>query len=419
MIHFLTNAENRNFLRLWLAQLISQFGDRIYQLALVGLIAERSPGSAMDLAKLIAFTIIPVFVVQPFAGVLVDRFDRRTTLFVCDLIRGGLVLLIPFALMSQHSMVPIYAVVFLVFCFSRFYVPAKMSIIPDLVESASLLHANSLITTTGMIAAALGGAFGAFLIEYYGARTGFIIDAVAFFISAVFLFNMNIPWKLRLSKARIIDRGREVIRAVKQSIFEEIKEGIVYLIRHKELRFVISMIFLLFGAAGAIYVVLIVFVQETFGSVTKDLGILMVSLVVGLFVGVIFYGRVGKHFLWYRTIYMCLMGGGMMLVACAVFISRYPNILFACGLTFILGLTIGPIFIATNTMVHLFSDEHMRGKVFSALEVIIHLAFLIMLFISSWLSHHLSSMVILVMVGGICAVVGLAGWMIRPNANMK
>ncbi len=95
MIKLLTQTKNRNFLRLWIAQLISQFGDRIHQLALVGLIAERASGSTMDLAKLMSFTILPVFIIQPFAGVFVDRWDQKTTLFVCDLMRGLLVLLIP------------------------------------------------------------------------------------------------------------------------------------------------------------------------------------------------------------------------------------------------------------------------------------------------------------------------------------
>jgi MFS family permease len=151
-------------MRLWLAQLISQFGDRINQMALIGLIAERSPGSTMDLAKLLSFTIIPVFIVGPIAGVYVDRWDNRKTLFLCDIARGVLVMLIPMIFIFWESLIPIYIIIFLVFCFSRFYVPAKMSILPDLVEKEHLVMANSLITTTGMLAFVFGCAFGGFLV---------------------------------------------------------------------------------------------------------------------------------------------------------------------------------------------------------------------------------------------------------------
>ena len=155
---FRKSFQNRSFFAFWLAQLISQFGDRINQMALVGLVAGRQFGAAstMELAKLLAFTIIPVFIVGPIAGVYVDRWDRKKTLFFCDLLRGILILTIPFIFIAQHSMIPIYIVVFLAFCLSRFYVPAKMSIIPELVSQENLHMANSLATVTGMIAFVAG-----------------------------------------------------------------------------------------------------------------------------------------------------------------------------------------------------------------------------------------------------------------------
>jgi len=190
MIKLLTQVKNRNFLRLWLAQLISQFGDRVHQMALVGLIAERSGVSTANLTKLMAFTILPVFVIQPFAGVLIDRWDRKTTLFVCDIARGLLVLSIPIVFMRWEAILPIYIIVFLAFSFSRFYVPAKMSIIPDIVEEDQLITANSLVTTTGMIASVLGLGLGGLMIEKLGARNGFIIDAITFFLSGAIIFTI-------------------------------------------------------------------------------------------------------------------------------------------------------------------------------------------------------------------------------------
>src|SRR3989338_10667310 len=172
MGRFRDHFKNKNFTRLWLAQVIAQFGDRIIQMSLIGLIAGRTPGSAFELAKLLSFSIFPVFIVGPIAGVYVDRWDRRTTLFICDFLRGFLVLAIPFLFIGHGSMLPIYCVVFLPFCLSRFFVPAKMSIIPDLVPEKDLLMANSLVTTTGMIAFVLGCAIGGFGVERWGAGGG-------------------------------------------------------------------------------------------------------------------------------------------------------------------------------------------------------------------------------------------------------
>jgi len=410
MFSLLFQKKHRNFLKLWLAQLISQFGDRIYQLALVGLIAERhSAGNVSGLATLLAFTILPVFIVQPFAGVLVDRWDRRTTLFICDIFRGLLVILIPFIFIHWQSMVPIYGIVFLVVCFSRFFVPARLSIIPDVVPPANLLQANSLMTVTGMISFVIGCALGGFLIDFYGTRLGFLISTAMYFISSVFLISMQLPRKLQDYRRRVMSTGKLLVDHLKKSVWQELKEGFVYLIQHREIRFIINMLFVVFAAAGSVYVVIIIFIQNAFHSVTKDLGLLAVFLGVGLFCGALAYGRFGKRFVWFQTIFFCLVVGGMMLVVFALFVHLHPDLVIASILALLLGIALGPIFIAANTIVQLVSEESMRGKVFSAMEIITHLGFLLAMLLSSWLSHFIEEVWILVGVGVIFVGVGFVG----------
>lgn len=411
MLRFIFDKKNRQFMRLWWAQLISQFGDRLNQMALIGLIADREPGSAYSLAKLLSFTIIPVFIVGPIAGVYVDRWDKRKTLFVCDLVRGLLVLIIPFFFLHKQSMIEIYIIVFLIFCFSRFYVPAKMSIVPELVPAENILMANSLLTTTGMLAFVLGCALGGFLVDKVGVRAGFFGDGATYFLSALLIGSMGAKFHMELSKKKIMDKGKELI-AIEKSFFSEIKEGLQYLFSQRQIRFVMNMFFILLSAAGAIYVVIIVFIQKAFNTVTRDLGVLAVCLGVDLFIGALLYGRWGKKVLWSRTIFLSLIAGGVMVIVFATMVQQYPNVLLAGILAFLLGIVIGPIFIASNTIIHVASDEAMRGKVFSALEIVIHFAFLTSMLISSWLAERVDAFWILVSVGAIFTVVGIAG-MIR------
>ena len=410
MIKLLTDTNNRNFLRLWLAQLISQFGDRVHQMALVGLIAERTGVSTSNLAKLMAFTILPVFVIQPFAGVFIDRWDRKTILFVCDIARGLLVLLIPIIFIRWEAILPIYIIVFLAFSFSRFYVPAKMSIIPDIVKEEHLITANSLVTTTGMIASVLGLGLGGLMIEKLGSRNGFFIDAVTFFLSGAMIFTIVIPKKIKISKDVILEKGREIVAEIKTTFWQEFIGGFRYLLRQKEIRFIACMFFVLLSAVGAIYVVSIVFIQEAFGSRTMHLGSVAVSLCVGLFLGVLLYGKWGKKKHWDKTVFSCFSAGGIMLIAFAAVVYHYPVIWFAMILAMFLGMIVGPIFIASYTMVHILCDEKMRGKTFSALEIVIHFAFLVAMLTSSWLSEFVPEVSILVAVGAIVTVTGLLGF---------
>jgi DHA3 family macrolide efflux protein-like MFS transporter len=408
MLEFFKNKDNRGFFSFWLAQLISQFGDRVHQMALVGLIAARNPGSTVELAKLLSFTIIPVFIIGPIAGVYIDRWDRRRTLFICDFIRGGLVLLIAFYLMHLPVIWPVYVAVFLIFSFSRFYVPAKMSFIPEIVEREDLLIANSLVNTTGMIALVLGALLGGLIVEYSGSFGGFLWDAATFFIASLLVFSISTLKRELPNKKVILAHTKQIIQTQK-SVWLEIKEGIRYIQSQKEIGFVFLIMSILFAAGGAVYVVIITFVQQAFHSITKDLGFLAVPLGIGLFLGSLTYGRWGAKISAYRIIFWSLILGGGMVIVFASCVQSTHNRLLAMGLSFILGIVTGPIVIASNTVVNKFTTSEMSGKIFAALEFVMHLAFIMSMLASSLLAEHIGRVWILIGVGGIFLSVGIIG----------
>jgi len=410
MLTFLKNRDNWPFLRFWLAQLVSQFGDRVNQMALVGLIAARYPGSPFELAKVLAFTIIPVFIIGPVAGVYVDRWDRRRTLFACDFIRGFLVLAIAFYLINLPSILPIYAVVFLIFTFSRFYVPAKMSFIPQMVETRDLHIANSLVTVTGMAALVFGALFGGIIVEKYGARGGFFWDAATFFLSGFLVFSMPAVRKLRtgFDTQKMLTAGRRMLGAHK-TVLAEIDEGIAYIRGQKKIRFIFAMMSVLFAAAGAVYVVLIVFIQQAFHSVTRDLGFLAIPLGAGLFLGGMLYSKWGGVISKWKAMFWSMVFGGLMVALFALMVHTTHNRALAAALAFGLGFVVGPTVIAANTVVHTVCSEQMSGKVFSALEVVIHAAFLLAMLASAYAAEYVSRVWILSVVGVIFLVIGTIG----------
>ena len=98
-----------------------------------------------------------------------------------------------------------------------------------------------------------------------------------------------------------------------------------------------------------------------------------------------------------------------MVVLFASMVESTHNRLLALGLSFVLGFVIGPAVIAANTVVNKVCAMEMSGKVFAALEFIMYLAFLLAMLTSSFLSEHIDRVWILIVVGGIFMVVGLAG----------
>jgi len=99
-----------------------------------------------------------------------------------------------------------------------------------------------------------------------------------------------------------------------------------------------------------------------------------------------------------------------VLILFATIVSLYPVIWFAMSLAMVLGMVVGPIFIASYSMVHIFCEDEMRGKIFSSLEIVIHFAFLTAMLASSWMTQFIAEGSVLIGAGAIVMVVGLIGF---------
>lgn len=410
MTRFRDVLKDRNFFCLWLAQVISNFGDRLTQMALVALVYQRTPGSAIALAKLISFTIIPVFLIGPIAGAWVDRLNKRNVMIISDLSRGILIFTIPLFIISKQIL-PIYLVVFLAFSISRFFIPSRMAIIPDLVPKDKLLVANTLADTTHMLGNVMGLVVAGILvnIKYIGAIGGFYIDAASFLISAGLITMMAHKGLAKGVREDIQVTRKALENSIRKSIFAEIKEGISYLKKYDEMHFIIYVFFLLMAGLGAISCVIIVFIQESFRTATLDLGLIGMFLAGGLLLGTLIYGKFGQKLEKKRAILLSFTTTGISVILFTFFVRRYPNILVSGILSGLIGMAASPIMASLNTLTHETMPEEARGRTFSSLEAVIHLAFLAFMFLAAYAAKYTDRFWILIAVGAIFALCGFCG----------
>lgn len=409
MARFREVLTNKNFLFLWLGQVISNFGDRLNQMALVALVYQRNPGSEIALAKLISFTIIPVFLIGPIAGAWVDRLNRRKIMIISDVLRGVLVLSIPICIRANQILL-VYLAIFITFSLSRFFIPSKMALIPELVPKDKLLVANTLNDTTHMIGNVVGLVVAGVIVNIYfiGAIGGFYIDSVTFFISAALIAMIAHKGFAGHVKEDLVVTGKALEDSFRRTIFSEIKEGLAFITKYSDMRFVVYVFFLLMAGLGAISCVIIVFVQHAFGTSTRDLGFLGMFLVGGLFFGAVLYGRFCQAMPKKRTIHLSFMASGIVIMLFTIIVNRYPNLLLGGALVGLLGLTISPIMVTTNTLVHETIPEEVRGRIFSSLEVVIHLAFLVFMFVAAYAAKIIDRFWIIIAVGLVYFICGVA-----------
>lgn len=409
MVRFREVLFKKNFFALWSGQIVSEFGDRLNQMALIALVYSKSPGSVMALANLLFFIVVPVFVIGPVAGVYVDRWDRKQIMIVSDILRGLLVLLIPFFIYFDF-MLPIYAIVFLMFSATRFFLPSKLAFIPNIVSEDKIMVANALSNTTRMIATILGFALAGFIVKWIGHVWGFYLDSISYFVSAALIAIITPKERIKNVKEDIQMTKELIQKSIRKNFWNEILEGFSHMFKKDKMKIVTGTMFVLMAGTGSIFCVIIVFIQKSFGSITIDLGLFGVFLGLGLFLGTVLYGKLGQSFSKIRTMFTCLSLCGASIGSFAVYANKNPQLLIGGLLLMLVGMLAAPILICINTLIHILMPNEIRGRIFSSMEIVIHLAFLVFMFLTAYLSKYFSGFAILLVSSIVFTVIGLVGY---------
>ncbi|GAC1465383.1 MAG: MFS transporter [Chloroflexota bacterium] len=205
-----TPALGRDFRLYATGRAVSAVGDRIALITLVFLVVHLSNGYAPALAAFYVVRVIPRVLGGLLAGVVVDHIDRRRLMIACDLVRGGLLVVIPGA--AALNIWTIYPSVFVLFTLSLLFDTAAGAALPDVVPHERMTTANAIlngVTTSADFFYAVGGV----LIFALGFRIPFFIDAATFFFSAVMISVMRIP---PLKRAGSVGDWREIGRRLRE-----------------------------------------------------------------------------------------------------------------------------------------------------------------------------------------------------------
>jgi Arabinose efflux permease len=182
---------NHDFRRLWIGRLISQTGDWFNSVALFTLLLNLT-GSGEAVGLVLIIKLLPQFFVGPLAGVVADRFNRKTIMIWADVLRGLLVFGFLFVERPQQVWI-VYLLSALEVILSSFFEPAESAAVPMIVKRDELIAANALGGATWSVTLAFGAALGGAVTDLFGRNTAFIIDAISFFVSAGFIWATRIP----------------------------------------------------------------------------------------------------------------------------------------------------------------------------------------------------------------------------------
>ncbi|MDA8319164.1 MAG: MFS transporter [Actinomycetota bacterium] len=253
--------------RLWAARTASAWGDAFATVALSLLVLD-STGSGLGVAGVVAAEIVPVLLLAPFAGVVVDRFSPVRVMVAADLVRMVLAAALP---LVSGSVPGIYAVAFGMSAASAFFNPGAGAALPALVDEEELITGNSGIWTAAVLSQiVLAPAAGA-VVATIGYGPAFWINAASFAASALLLSRLRLP--------------RPAADAARAGWWHQAREGVGLLARHRVLRALAAGQGLAALSAGATSALLVVLIRERLGLGPAGYGIALACIGIGAAAG--------------------------------------------------------------------------------------------------------------------------------------
>ncbi|MEV6105610.1 MFS transporter [Streptomyces sp. NPDC051940] len=218
---------NRDFLKLWAGDAVSDMGNQITQLALPLIAVLTLDASPAELGFLGAAQFAPVLLFGLVAGVWVDRLRRRPLMIAADLSRALCIGSVPLlAALDQLTITYLCLVAFVFGTLSLFFDIAYQSFLPSLVRRDQLVEGNSKLSATGTVAEVAGPAAGGWIVHALSAPVALVFDAVSFLASAI---------GLSIIKTR---EPVPVAASAERDLRRELVEGLSFVTRHKLLRII-------------------------------------------------------------------------------------------------------------------------------------------------------------------------------------
>ena len=377
------------FRKLWLATLVSIFGDFLALYAIFSEMTFRMHASARAITLVTVFFLLPLAFVGPVAGVFVDRWHPRRTMVTSDIARAVLVLGLVFARAPWH----IYVVFLALSTFSSFFTPARSVTLPQIVPLNGLMGANALIQQTVQILQIGSPVLAGALAGWAGPSSCYYLDS-SFVFSGLVIATIAIP-------ARPAHANREV-----KPVVRDLLSGVRFIFGHPVIGFVILSIAAGTFAIGAFGSLIAVYVRDVLHANTYLFGALGSTIGAGMLAGGLVVTPLGRRIQQKAH----LITAGILLCGVAIAaIAWAANSVAALAGCFAIGIGASLLTIAAMTLMQGQVPAEMRGRVSSSSMSLISISQGIALLFAGDLASRLGIAAVFYGSAALLLVIAIAG----------
>ncbi len=382
--------KNKNLILLFTGNLVSQFGNWLYFLAIIFLV-QNLTNSYATTGFALAINSLPKVLLSNVAGIVCDRFSRKKILIYSDIINGILSLYIGIKLLTVGlNIYEVYIVAFLIGIGRTFFNPAFKASIPNIAAADELNRVNSLFNSSTSITDILGPICGGVIITILGLPLAFIINGISFLISAINEIFVVIPQEFN-------NQGKFNIFFINKGV----KLGYIQIYNNKILLIIISIFSIMTFFAAP----MILFFKELSSSYYNvgyiGFSFLIIADGIGVLAAHIYL--IIKPNNKYQKQLLCLfpMIGGITLLI----IANLHNFALAITILMLQGIVSGFGEISLMTIIQKETPDKNRGMVFSAYAFISAVLHILSLVIAGVIMEFVSINII-ISVCGIPLIIG-------------
>lgn len=395
--------------RLWIAQIISTFGDFLALFAVIGVLTFHLNATPQQVTGVQISYLLPVAILGVLAGVFVDRWPLKPTLVASDMTRGGLVLLL---LLAQHLW-HFYAILAAISVVSSFFGPAQGVAIRSAVPLHGLRSANALMQQVMFGMRIIGPAIAAFMVASFGAFSCYLADAASFFASGCLIATLALtglksagPMPTEASGAAT-EAGPAAPPAKSgiASILPDMRQGIGFIVHHAGLLFVILALAAGMFVLGCFGPLIAIYVRDSLHASTRVFGIASAMIGIGMFLGVNALGTIGKHLKNATLVYAGL--GGIAVGLCLL--TGLPYIPATIAANLVIGFAVAGIVVPATTMMQQETPPALMGRVGSTMMSLIFTAQVAGLVLSGILGNRIGVRHVFAVCAVLLAVLMAAG----------
>ena len=364
---------NRNWRLLWAGQSVSVAGDYVFDVTVLlwvtRVIARHETWAPAAVSGVLISAGVPALLIGPFAGVFVDRWDRRRTMLLADAARTVLIAgLIPLSLAPVAAQVPraaqlalVYAAVALAASFSQFFNPSRLAVLGAVVPKADLPKASGLLISSMYTASIVAPPLATLVLFGAGVRWALIINAASFAVSFATI------WLLRPGEGGQAAAASAPGRA---GYWHEFRAGLRFFVTSRVLVAVLVGLCVTVLGAAAINALNIFFLQANLHTSASFYGTTGMAEGIGGVLGTLVAGRVMPRAGAGRIFCAGLVLAGLAIVG----YSRTSELAAALALLVVIGVIMGMVNTAGSPLLLTVTPQQMIGRVRSVITPAMYVA---------------------------------------------